>query len=270
MQACREEKTLSGDGDQRRKVLLIGETWFTQSVHQKGFDSFVTCTYEEGCGAFRTALEAGGWLLQHVPCHRVDLDMPITREAMDTYAAVVLSDVGSNTMLLSRRTFIDGQPAVDRLQLIADYVANGGGLLMVGGYMSFSGLEGKARFWASPLADVLPVIMETGDDREERPSGVQPVVIDTSHPIMQGVADEWPVLLGFNRLKPRPSCEVLATCDDYPLLVVGTHGAGRVAAFASDMGPHWGPTAFMSWQGYGQLWNGVASWLSRRRAEDEG
>jgi len=33
-------------------------------------------------------------------------------------------------------------------------------------------------------------------------------------------------------------------------------------AFASDLGPHWAPEAFTSWEGYPALWDGIASWAA--------
>ena len=44
--------------------------------------------------------------------------------------------------------FKDSLPGVNRLQVIDAYVRQGGALLMVGGYLSFSGIEGKAHYAA--------------------------------------------------------------------------------------------------------------------------
>ena len=43
--------------------------------------------------------------------------------------------------------------------LLADWVRAGGRLLMVGGYLSFTGIEAKANYRNTPLADVLPVYL---------------------------------------------------------------------------------------------------------------
>ena len=50
-----------------------------------------------------------------------------------------------------------------------------------------------------------------------------------------------------------------------PLLVVGSYGSGRGAAFTSDLAPHWAPPAFMDWPGYLPLWSGLLSWLAGER-----
>ena len=38
------------------RVALLGESWFTYSVHQKGFDAFYTSEYVEGGDGFIAAL----------------------------------------------------------------------------------------------------------------------------------------------------------------------------------------------------------------------
>jgi uncharacterized membrane protein len=245
-----------------RSLLLVGESWFSHSIHQKGFDSFTTSTYEEGCADFVAALESREWAVEHIPCHRVDTSMPSTVEALRQYAVIALSDVGSNTFLLGRQTFVHGQVAPDLLELIAAYTSGGGGLVMVGGYMSFGGIDGKAGYGKTCLQEVLPVTVSPGDDRVETPAGVVPSVHLPDHPTVAGIAGPWPPLLGYNRLTPRPPGQVIASCGADPLLAVGTFGRGRAVAFASDMGPHWAPAGFTGWEGYPELWNGIAAWAA--------
>ena len=51
------------------------------------------------------------------------------------------------------------------------------------------------------------------------------------------------------------------TVDGDPFIAVRTVGNGRSAIFASDCGPHWGPPAFLAWEGYGRLWINLVNWL---------
>jgi uncharacterized membrane protein len=245
-----------------RSLLLVGESWFSHTIHQKGFDSFTTSTYEEGCADFVAALRSRGWAVEHIPSHLVDVRMPSTMAGLRQHAVVALSDVGSNTFLLGRQTFVHGQAAPDLLELLAAYTREGGGLVMVGGYMSFAGIDGKAGYGRTCLQDVLPVTVAAADDRAERPAGVTPTVLQPGHPSIAGVAGPWPALLGYNRLTPRPPGQVVVGCGPDPLLAVGTYGQGRCAAFASDLGPHWAPAAFTGWDGYPLLWDGIASWAA--------
>lgn len=245
-------------------ILLVGESWFTWSLHQKGFDTFQTAEYTEGAEPFIAALSGRGHDVRHIPAHLVDARFPSTLEALSGVDVVVLSDVGANTFLLTKETFARSRVVPNRLQVLRQWVGNGGGLLMVGGYMSFSGIDGKARYGASPLADVLPVTLLDGDDRVEMPQGFAPRVVVEDHPALAGVNGEWPAMLGYNRLIPNDDATVLVRHGDDPILVVGRFERGRTAAFASDLSPHWAPPEFVGWSGYGALWESLLSWVAGR------
>ena len=132
---------------------------------------------------------------------------------------------------------------------------------MVGGYMSFAGFEGRARYAMTPLSDVLPVEMVQWDDRVEVPEGVVPLV-KQPHAVVRGIPERWPHFLGYNFARPRPDATVvLEAPNGDPLLVVGHHGAGRVAAFMSDCAPHWGSPDFMAWEFYAQFWAQLVEWV---------
>lgn len=243
------------------RVLLVGESWFTHTIHQKGFDSFTTSAYEEGATHFIEAVREAGFDLDYLPSHKLD-EYPRTIEGLRAYDVVILSDVGANSFLLQPATFQRSEIQPNLLQVTADYVHGGGGLLMVGGYMSFSGIDGRARFGASPLADVLPVEMLGVDDRVETPEGTTPQPAGDQHPALNGVPDHWPALLGYNRVRASADAHVLATVGDDPLVVVAGFGDGRSGAFASDLAPHWAPPEFMEWSGYSPLWSGLLTWLA--------
>ena len=44
----------------------------------------------------------------------------------------------------------------NRLKLIREYVRGGGGLAMIGGYFSFQGINGGARYRGTAVEEVLP------------------------------------------------------------------------------------------------------------------
>jgi uncharacterized membrane protein len=242
-------------------VLLVGESWVTHAVHQKGFDHFHTTTYTEGAGVLIDALEGRGHALEYVRAHEVATRFPTTPEELARHDVVILSDIGANSFLLAPETFVESKLGVNRLTLLADRVRAGGGLLMVGGYMSFAGIEGRARYGRSPLADVLCVEMLDRDDRVELPEGVVPTVVDGAHPALGGAHGAWPALLGYNQVRARDGATTLVRAGDDPLLVVGEAGAGRTAAFTSDLAPHWAPPAFVEWECYASLWSGLVDWI---------
>ncbi len=248
-----------------RRMLLAGETWLSYGIHQKGFSAYTTGGYEEGQTEWVAALQSQGWAVDHIPNHLATEDFPWTAEDLEPYDVVVLSDIGADTLHLHPDTFVRGQRTPDRLAGIAEYVEGGGGFLMVGGYMSFSGFEGKARFHGTAIEDILPVRMLGYDDRVEAPAGVTPEVQAPEHPILAGTPADWPYFLGYNRLVADGGETVLSFGRD-PLLVVDGHGSGRTAAFASDCSPHWGSPEFMAWTGYALFWDGLLRWLAGSEA----
>ena len=184
----------------RKRVLIAGESWVTHSIHQKGFDSFTTTSYHEGVGPLRAALESGGFTVDYLPNHVAASTFPGSAAELAPYDAVVLSDIGANTLLLHPDTFERSEPRPDRLAAIAEYVTGGGGLVMVGGYLTFAGIEGRARWAGTPVEGALPVTIGVTDDRVEVPAGVDPEVRRAEHPIVA-----WPrsPLARAARLQPR-------------------------------------------------------------------
>jgi uncharacterized membrane protein len=244
------------------RVLLLGESWFVYSVHQKGFDSFHTSEFTLGGQEFVAALRAAGHEVTHIPAHEISTRVPGDADGLAEIADVGdHDDVGANTFQLPPETFTRSERRPDRTEALRKFVELGGGLLMVGGYLSFSGIDSKARWGRTPLAEALPVAILDRDDRVELPQGVEPQ-LGNGHPITEGLEDTWPELLGLNEVITRKGAVTLATCAGYPLLAVGGYGAGRSAAFTSDLAPHWAPPAFVNWAGYGPLFDRTIRWLA--------
>jgi uncharacterized membrane protein len=243
-----------------KKALLVGESWTTHMIHQKGFDTFTTTEYVEGGAEFKTALRDAGWDVTYIPAHKVEADFPRSAPDLASFDVVVLSDVGANTFLLTRAVFARSETEPNRLEALRTYVEEGGGLVMVGGYLSFSGVDAKACYAASPIGPILAVEPLTVDDRAERPGGAVPQIACPDHPALGGTGTTWPALLGFNRTLSREGSQILAEIDGHPLVAVREVGLGRSAAFTSDMSPHWAPPAFVSWDGYAPLWTAIVAW----------
>jgi hypothetical protein len=161
----------------------------------------------------------------------------------EPYALYVVSDYPASRFGPAAMTFV------------AECVRRGSGLVMLGGWESFFGRVGE--YHQSPLADVLPVVMQSTDDRH---NCAQPCLIHkmAEHPILDGLPwDRPPGIGGFNVLAAKPDAETLLTGVEFsfgwmpssdfafargrqwPLLVVGQCGRGRTAALATDVAPHW-------------------------------
>lgn len=164
------------------------------------------------------------------------------------------------------------------LQLLAQAVDRGKGLVMLGGYHSF----GPGGYFTTPLADVLPIKMDRFERQNfgEKPRadlqlpGPISIVPTKEHPITRLAASAenksaWsllPPLLGANKfvdVKDAAGVQVLAeTPQGAPLMVSGEYGRGRVLAFAGDSTWQW-------WMRGRQVehrrfWRQLILWLARR------
>lgn len=246
------------------KVLLAGESWVSSSTHYKGWDFFSSTVYETGIENLQKALDRSSIELIHLPGHEAPSKFPTSIEELSGYDGVILSDIGANSLLLHPDTWIKGKPAVNRLDLLKTWVEQGGGLGMCGGYYSFAGIYGASKYYRTPIEEILPVNIYTFDDRVEAPQGVVPEIVMQNHPIVAGIKEPWPVLLGFNELVAKKEADLVAKIGNSPLLAAMSFGKGRTFAWASDIGPHWCPETFTSWDGYALLWKQALGWLAGR------
>ena len=152
--------------------------------------------------------------------------------------------------------------SAEQMKVIVEKVKDGMGLLMIGGWESFTGAGGD--YYNTLFADVLPVIMKSQDDRVNFSSPCL-AIKEQNHEIIDALPfdQDIPVIGGLNAFDVKRGAAILlsavefkATKNDksidfkegrkYPLLVVGDYGLGKTAAFASDVAPHWvGP--FVDW-----------------------
>lgn len=83
-----------------KKILIAGESWVSSTTHIKRFDTSYTSTYEEGMSWLKEALEKGGYEVTFLPNHLAPEKFPFILEEIQQYGGVILSDIGSNTLLL--------------------------------------------------------------------------------------------------------------------------------------------------------------------------
>ncbi len=244
------------------RILLAGESWVSNATHFKGWDFFSSTVYETGTSYFQAAVEAAGMQFTHLPNHLAAEQFPATLEALAAFDVVILSDIGANTLLLHPDTWLRGKSFPNRLRVLADWVNAGGALAMCGGYYSFAGINAAAKYYRTVIEDILPVNIHTFDDRIEAPEGAIAEITDAAHPILAGMPREWPALLGFNETVPKADASVLAKVNGCPLLATRNVGKGRTLVWTSDIGPHWCPAPFASWEGYARLWRQAMQWLA--------
>lgn len=248
-----------------KKILFVGESWHVHLTDCKGFDSFTYDYYQEATQFMRSAMEKNGIEFVHIPCHRVEYDFPTTVEELSQYDVVMFSDVGANTIHLPMNCFMRHNREVNRMHVLRDYVRQGGAFVMIGGYLTYQGIQARGAYKRTAAEEILPVTMLEGDDRIEHCEGLTPVVVDAEHPVMANMPETWPQIFGYNRVIPKEGSVVVAEALGDPLIVLGTYGEGRVCAYTTDCAPHWSPETFCEWEGYSVLWGNLVNWLTEKK-----
>ncbi len=192
----------------------------------------------------------GAYLTGIMSFHNIAFDYLPTREKFtdpllnNNYSAIIMSDYPA-------RNFSPAQ-----LNAIVEKVRAGMGLLMIGGWTSFAGVNSE--YTNTILSQILPVIMQQGDDRV---NCYQPCLLEkaSNHQIIDSLPFDRkpPAIGGFNRVTAKNDAATLLFARRFeahrkagvfkltpfekpdPLLVVGSYGKGRVTAFATDVAPHW-------------------------------
>lgn len=166
----------------------------------------------------------------------------------------------------------------EQLELLQKRVAEGAGLMMLGGLNTYD----EGGYAQSPLAEVLPIQLspEAARPVDSPPSpemqiqGPVPLRVVRNHPLVQigdtntpqATFDQLPPLTGANRftgIKAIPGVQVLLESDQKdPLLVVGEYGNGRVVTFAGDSTWQWWRKG-ASLQ-HRRFWRQIMLWLMAR------
>lgn len=244
------------------KILFVGESAMVCTTEFKGYDSFSATRYGEAFSVMENTIRELGHEVTHIPCHLVAREFPRTLEGLRDYDLILFSDVGSNTFLLLPDMLATGQPVPNLLKLVCQYVEQGGGFGMIGGYMTFQGMEGRGKYKDSVLEKILPVELYYGDDRQETPEGTFLTCVPDSHPILQGLPAQMPYILGYNKLRARRESTVLIEHEGDAILSVWQYGQGRTMAYATDCAPHWAPREMTQWEYYPRLWDNIIRYLA--------
>ena len=155
------------------------------------------------------------------------------------YDVILLSDYSHKKLL----------PGTE--EALVRQVKAGAGLLMVGGWGSFSGPFGGWR--GSLIETVLPVSCSAKDDRLNFPGGAS-VGKNSAHQSIKNINLNYaPVICGMNRVIPRKKSKVVLHArknlsngkkirldsSKHPLLIVSEKKGLKTAAFTCDFAPHW-------------------------------
>ncbi|MEZ4425738.1 MAG: glutamine amidotransferase [Gemmatimonadota bacterium] len=190
---------------------------------------------------------------------------PNTREVLFDYDALVLGSVEAS------------QFTSDQLQMVADFVSErGGGLLVVGGKRALA----EGGFRGTPLEDALPVVLEEpagGEPAFATGLQVRPTRAGASHPITQIVPEgtdleeAWaslPALSSYNPVHDvKPGATTLLTADaadgERVVLAFQRYGRGKSLTFAVEDSWQWqmGFEVPLEDQRFETFWRQLLRWL---------
>ena len=191
-------------------------------------------------------------------------------KVLEEYDIIIFSDVEAKNFQLHPQFFnrhLFGTKILtfpDRIRLTVEAVQNGTHMMFLGGWLSFNGEMGKGGWGRTDLRKILPCECLEVEDLKENTEGFTVEATDPDHPILKDIdLLTMPPILGFNQVKPKAGCEVIATWKggQSPAIAVGQFGKGRVLAYTSDPAPHWGCN-FVFWDDYATLWTNACDWLT--------
>jgi len=247
------------------KILYAGDYALISHTYIKGMNSWTSGeAFDERDFLLEPMKADRGLEIDYLPTPYISKNFPVTMEAIKKYDVVMISDVGTDTLLLYPDIFKIPM-GKNRLKLISDYVKEGGGFAAIGGWMSFGGKMGQGKFHKTVLEDILNINCSPYDDRVEVPEGLKYNPVKKDHPLIDGLDwDKSPLLfLGYNRFEARDKDGVIAEWNGDPMMVVSQYGKGRTMAFASDLAPHWGQ-GFVEWKNYTKFWSKCFRWLANK------
>jgi uncharacterized membrane protein len=124
----------------RKRVLLAGETFAINQSVSIGYDTLRSNAYANGALHFLTSMRDTNYEIVHLPSERCEAEFPCSGEDLARYEAVILSDIGAMSLLFSAETRA-GNPSVNRLVLLHDWVKQGGRLQQFSRYDRNSSLS---------------------------------------------------------------------------------------------------------------------------------
>lgn len=86
------------------------ESWVSAATHYKGFDQFGSVTFHLGAEPLVRALKDSPFELTYMPAHEAAEGFPFSADKLAEYGAIILSDLGANTLLLPPAVWMQGRP----------------------------------------------------------------------------------------------------------------------------------------------------------------
>ncbi|MCK4872032.1 MAG: hypothetical protein KAS72_04830 [Phycisphaerales bacterium] len=251
---------------EKMNVLYVGDSEIVVSKYLVGADSFEQANFNDNSRFFREAVARLGFVeMTHINPHDVPLQFPGTIDELTRFDVVIFSDVGYNSIVFypGLKPPYEYPLGPNRINLVKEFVERGGGFIMIGGYLSFSGFNAIGGYHNTAIEEILPVEILPYDDRVEKTDGFVFNIVERDHPVTTGIP--WDktefTLCGYNKLTLRDGATLIAEYDGDPFIACRQWGNGRTAVFASDCAPHW-VGDFKDWEYYPQFWGQMIKWLA--------
>ena len=202
---------------QTLKVLYVGDSEVVLNRYLVGADVIEQSYFNDNGRYFRDAMASQPSVeVRHITPHGVATQFPAQLSELQNYDLVIFSDVGYNSLIFYPGLTPPYQYPLgpDRIGMVRSFVEKGGGFLMVGGYLSFAGLNGIARWAGTDIETILPVSISHYDDRAEVVQGFRFNIDRPDHPIVAGLpwtGADW-TLCGYNKVSLKSN----ATCSKLP------------------------------------------------------
>ena len=120
----------------KKKILLVGESSVSNSIHYKGWEEFISTNYHIEAEELINSIDTTIFDIDYLKGYEASEKFPCKIDTLKKYSAIIFSDIGSNSILLHPKVWRKGETYPNRLQLVKEYVEIGGSFLMVGGYLN--------------------------------------------------------------------------------------------------------------------------------------
>ena len=150
-----------------------------------------------------------------------------------------------------------------RLERIKEFVAAGGGLVVLGGLNAF----GIGRYAGTPLDDILPVTFDPNSRLDPIPEGAPLTRADSATWLPTTDVSAQPLVYYIQNFAPKSNAVVQLMAGNRPVVVSGTYGNGRVVAIALTVSgePPPGKLPFWEWPAWPNLLGQMIDWAAAAR-----
>jgi len=187
-----------------------------------------------------------------LPSTRIPVtELTATDPGLAQHAVIVLGN--TDAILLTK----------PRLARIQEFVANGGGLVVLGGECGF----GRGGYTNTPLETIVPATFPNEHLIPRYTNGLALTRAPSATWLTAFDASQKPLVFYANTLRPKPGATVQLLAGDQPAIISGTYGKGRVVAIGLSVNGEApaGKLAFWEWPEWPKILGQACDWAAGAR-----